>query len=75
MINRGEVKEDRNRGREGSALLNGSAVREMRKKIGKKIGGEYKKKIGMRGAGWERPRSEREKRSGRVNEGIKRGKR
>jgi len=40
MINRGEVKEDRNRGREGSALLNGSAVREMRKKIGKKIGGE-----------------------------------
>ena len=36
MINRGEVKEDRNRGREDSALLNGSAVREMRKKIGKK---------------------------------------
>ena len=40
MINRGEVKEDRNRGREGSALLNGSAVREMRKEIGKEIGGE-----------------------------------
>ena len=40
MINRGEVKKDRNRGREGSALLNGSAVREMGKEIGKEIGGE-----------------------------------
>ena len=40
MINSGEVKEDRNRGKKGSALLNGSAVGEMRKKIGKEIGGE-----------------------------------
>ena len=40
MINRGEVKEDRNRGKKGSALLNGSAVGEMRKKIGKEKGGE-----------------------------------
>ena len=41
MINRGEVKEDRNRGREGSALLNGSAVGKMRKEIGKEKDGEY----------------------------------